>query len=81
MNAQPSLGSLREYHGQHYVVVARTKRVRRDGTLGTILTWASECEQCGEAFACTTPALAAKFQPNRRCQRHKRPGQRVKVRT
>ena len=69
---------IRDYHGQLYRVVGEFQRPRRNGTLATILTWASNCADCGEGFLITTPAAAIKFQPNRRCQRCKRPGQRVK---
>ena len=70
---------IRDHHGQLYTVVAEASRQRRDGTMATILTWESRCAQCGETFTLTTPAQATKFQPNRRCQKHKRPGVRVKV--
>lgn len=68
----------REYHGQTYKVIGSFERERRDGTIATILTWTSDCASCGEPFTFTTPAKASKFQPNRRCQKHKRPGQRVR---
>ncbi|MDP3675255.1 MAG: hypothetical protein Q8R44_09180 [Novosphingobium sp.] len=71
----------RDYLGQRYTVVGEFTRPRRDGTEATILTWASNCADCGEPFMLTTPAASSKFQPNRRCQRHKRPGHRVNVAT
>lgn len=71
-------GGTRTFHGQRYVFVRAFDRERRDGTLATILVWRSRCADCGGPFEITTPAVAAKFQPNRRCQRHKRPGQRVR---
>ena len=66
------------YMGQLYTVTASFKRERRDGTLATILQWTSPCAECGAPFTFTTPALSAKFEPNRRCQKHKRPGHRVR---
>lgn len=68
----------RTYRGQAYTVTGSFERERRDGTLATILQWTSHCPECGEPFTITTPAASAKFQPNRRCQKHKRPGHRVK---
>ena len=66
------------HHGQRYVVIGKFDRARKDGTAATILTWQSACAQCGAPFTLTTPAASTKFAPNRRCQKHKRPGQRVK---
>lgn len=68
----------RTYRGQRYAVTGSFQRERRDGTLATILEWTSKCADCGETFRITTPAASAKFEPNRRCQKHKRPGRPVK---
>lgn len=68
----------RVHLGQEYRVIDTFKRNRKDGTVATILIWQSACAQCGALFAFTAPEGASKFQPNRRCQKHKRPGQRVK---
>ncbi len=70
---------IRSHHGQIYTVIGEFKRDRRDGSKATILTWVSNCATCGEPFTITTPKASAKFEPNRRCQKHKRPGQRAKV--
>lgn len=69
---------IRSHKGQTYEVVGRFLRERRDGTTAEILRWQSACADCGEPFEITTPARSSKFQPNRRCQRHKRPGHRVR---
>ena len=66
------------FKGQVYVEVERFDRERRDGTKAEIIRWHSECAECGQPFTFTTPAKSGKFEPNRRCQTHKRPGQRVK---
>lgn len=71
---------MRDYLGQRYTVVGSSTRMRRDGTEATILTWQSQCADCGGDFTFTTPAASSKFQPNRRCPKHKRPGQRVRKR-
>lgn len=72
------IGQARLYHGQRYVAVAISPYQRRDGSKTALVTWQSNCPQCGQPFHCKTPILATKFQPNRRCQLHKRPGHRVK---
>jgi hypothetical protein len=68
----------RVYRGQRYVVAGWFKRARRDGTEATILRWQSACAECGEPFIVTTPVASSKFEPSRRCQKHKRPGKRVR---
>ena len=73
------IGTMREHKGQRYKVVATSERQRRDGTTATILHWQAPCAVCGEAFDFTTPAASSKFEPNRRCQRHKRPGHKVQA--
>ena len=72
------IGTTRDFRGQHYTVTREFDRKRVNGTIATILEWTSPCATCGEPFTMTAPAAAQKFQPNRRCQKHKRPGQRVK---
>ena len=72
-------GPDRTFRGQTYRLVGSFVRARkRDGSEATILIWQSFCAQCGDSFTITTPAASSKFQPNRRCQVHKRPGQRVR---
>lgn len=72
------VGETRLHDGQTYVAIDSFERDRKDGTVAVILKWQSACVQCGELFVFTAPAAAAKFNPNRRCQKHKRPGFRVK---
>lgn len=72
------IGTLRTHAGQLYWVADTSTRRRKDGSLAVILTWASQCADCGEELRFTTPAAATKFQPNRRCDKHKAPGRRVK---
>lgn len=72
------IGTIRIHDGQRYWVANSFMRDRADGTKAVILVWASRCAACGEHFEFTTPAAATKWQPNRRCDKHKRPGQRVK---
>ena len=69
---------IRHRHGQRYELVGTIPHTRKDSTETQLLRWVSNCAQCGEAFFVATPANAAKFEPNRRCQKHKRPGQQVR---
>jgi len=76
--ANDNFSGVRTYHGQRYTVADTCERERSNGTLATIIVWRSICANCGAPFAISTPARAATFKPNRRCQRHKRPGHRVR---
>lgn len=67
----------RNYRGQEYRPFCIRTHRRKDGNETLLAIWESECATCGEPFTVATPMFAAKFTPNRRCQRHKRPGQRV----
>lgn len=68
----------RTHHGQLYLQTGSEPHIRQDGTRTSLLRWLSWCAHCGEPFSFTTPANALKFNPNRRCAKHKRPGQRVR---
>lgn len=71
-------GLERLYRGQHYRLIDEEPHVCRDGRHTLLGLWESECAECGEPFLFHIPLRAKRFQPNRRCQRHKRPGARVK---
>jgi hypothetical protein len=66
------------YKGQHYSLTGTVPHTCRDGRETELEVWRSTCANCGEPFDCMRPAKAKRFEPNRRCQKHKRPGQRVK---
>jgi hypothetical protein len=66
------------YKGQRYELIGDQPHTRRDATTTTLTVWRSHCPTCGEPFETRTPARAGKFEPGRRCQRHKRPGARVR---
>jgi len=68
----------RIFHGQKYDFVRSEPYTRLDGSETTLLVWQSDCPVCGALFEIRTPTNARKFQPNRRCSKHKRPGLRVK---
>jgi hypothetical protein len=67
----------RDHKGQVYEVVESRPYRRRDGSETALLIWQTACAECCEAFTFTTPADLARFEPNRRCAKHKRPGCRV----
>lgn len=73
------IGTIRMHKGQRYWVSSTFMHERADGTTSVILVWASLCHHCGDQFEFTAPAASARWQPNRRCQRHKRPGSRVRA--
>lgn len=67
----------RVYRGQEYRPIYTRPHRRKDGSETVLAIWESDCSTCGEPFTVATPLFSIKFMPNRRCQRHKRPGQRV----
>jgi hypothetical protein len=67
----------REHYGQRFALLGTVPHRRVDGTWTSLARWQGWCARCGERFEFTTPVAATKFQPNRRCAKHKRPGQRV----
>ncbi len=73
----PALGIVRDYVGQQYLLVGVHQYMRADESDALILTWLAACATCGAAFTFKGPGRTIKFQPSRRCQKHKRPGQRV----
>ena len=66
------------YKGQLYELARTEPHTRRDGTTTILTVWRSQCPTCVEPFETRTPSRARKFQPGRRCQRHKRPGAGVR---
>jgi hypothetical protein len=66
------------YRGQLYRRIAVYPYIRADGNVRQLATRESQCPVCGEHFTIQTTARVRKLrQPNRRCDRHKRPGSRV----
>ena len=65
------------YDGQRYELVGTEPYTRTDGGETELSVWQSECPVCGEVFEVRTLGRAQKFEPNRRCGKHKRPGVRV----
>lgn len=78
MNAPDLFPEPRLYNGQLYVAIATRPHTCLDGRETILAIWESACADCGAAFTTTTPLHASRFEPSRRCQRHKRPGQPVR---
>ena len=69
---------MRIYRGQRYDFIDTFEYVGRDDRIVLLDGWCSHCAVCGQPFAFYTPTYAVKFQPNRRCSRHHRPGRAVR---
>jgi len=69
---------VRHYRGQVYGRMGVLPHTCRNGRETTLIIWGSFCATCGDRYTFTVPGLSKKFQPNRRCQRCKRPGRRVR---
>jgi hypothetical protein len=70
--------SIRTFKGQTYVYDRTEPHTRIDGSRTFLSVWISTCADCGDTFEFRTTTSARRFQPNRRCQKHKRPGCRVR---
>lgn len=71
-------GLTRDYGGQLFEQVGVDPHTRVDGSRTQLIVWQSACMECGEAFTFRTPIAASKFQPNRRCAKHRRPGSKAR---
>ena len=71
--ASARIGEARDYKDQKYLCVSVEPYTRRDGTQTALLLWESQCAECGEPFSFKAPNRD-KFEPNRRCQAHRKPG-------
>lgn len=75
-DAEPALGTVIVLDGlQRYVLVRADPHIRLDGVETRLLFWAADCPVCGEPFLAKSGLMVRAL--NRRCQTHKRPGQRV----
>src|SRR5215475_13284366 len=50
----------------------------QDGREIVLQVWRSTCADCGEFFELKAPLRARRFEPNKRCDKHKRPGVKAK---
>jgi hypothetical protein len=74
-DAVPAVGTVLELDGQEYLLIGCEPHQRQDGTMTTLLVWQTHCAQCSVPFMCRSTVRVVSL--NRRCQTHKRPGQRV----
>jgi hypothetical protein len=65
------------YRGQAYWPLGTEPCIRRDGKPAILMLWRSRCAQCGQPFEFKR-SIKATFVPNRRCDKHKRAGVRVR---
>lgn len=72
----PRGGKVITFDGQRYVLMEHRLHYRkRDGEPTVILSWESQCADCGTTFSTTTPLTAQYI--TRRCKKHRKPGQPV----
>jgi hypothetical protein len=69
----------RMLEGQPYWLVGRRPYTRADGSETTLDVWESLCADCKAPFQFLRAGgqPIERFSPNRRCDRHRRPGSRV----
>lgn len=65
----PGIGTAISHDDQEFRLVLAEPYTRKDGERSAVLTWASECLDCGGAF--TFNSGLAVFVKRRRCDQHK----------
>jgi len=75
--AQPQAETI-NYRGQLYERIGGRPYQCKDGRIVQLAEWRSRCANCSEPFSFSRPANSPRFNPNRRCQKCKRRGVRVK---
>jgi hypothetical protein len=68
---------VKKLDGQEYRAVGEEPHTRQDGTATTLVRWQSRCAECGQLFDVLLAKTATRFNPNRRCQKHRKPGRPV----
>ena len=71
----PMAGKKIQFKDQRYMLIGSEPYRKRNGELSVILTWQSQCPECGEFFT-TTSALVARYLI-RRCKKHRKAGRPV----
>lgn len=71
------IGDTRTSNGQEYRLIGFQPYTRANGSETELALWEGHCAQCGAPFLIRLALSFAKFQPNRRCAKHKSPGKRV----
>lgn len=62
---------------QRYKCVGLTPYHRDDGQITTLEIWESNCVECFRKFRFKRSTTRRRFDPNRRCELHSKPGKRV----
>ncbi|WP_286864859.1 hypothetical protein [Sphingobium sp.] len=65
----PSIGTVVVLDGQKYEMITSAPHQRKDGTATSLLTWATNCPDCGQPFQVTTGLVTKGL--NRRCADHR----------
>ena len=68
----PPIGKVFVHDGQRYELIHSRSHQRQDGQSTTILTWQSQCADCGRPFVMTSGLSVTSI--IRRCDLHKKPG-------
>lgn len=68
---------MRTIGDQVYRKVSERQHITRSGRETTLSVWSTVCAACGCEFEATSPLHAKKFEPQRRCEAHRRPGVRA----
>jgi hypothetical protein len=71
----PKAGKTIKVEDQVYRLIGSAPYAKAEGELSVILTWESQCAECGETFT-TTSALITKYL-SRRCRKHRKAGRPV----
>jgi hypothetical protein len=75
----PLAGKKIRFKQQTYLLIGSAPYHKDNGELSVILTWQTECPECGERFE-TTSALVTKYL-TRRCKKHRKAGHPVSVKS
>jgi hypothetical protein len=73
----PPIGLVLLIDDQRYELVTTEPYQRADGEWTSVLIWRSACVDCGAPFTFTTSKAVPRWL-NRRCELHKKPGNKVK---
>lgn len=73
------LGDTIVKNDQTYRVVNFQPYIKYDGSQIELACFVSCCADCGQAYEFKLPQGAMKFEPKRRCDKHKKPGVKVKT--
>jgi len=65
----PPVGLVLSLDGQEYEMISSAPHQRKDGTPTTLLTWTTQCPDCGRRFQVTTGLVTKGL--NRRCADHR----------